>query len=202
MAIITNPIIHHQYKAIVIGVSAGGFNALHQVLPALPKEFPLSVAIVQHRMNTDDNFLIESLNNKCQLWVKEAEDKEPIQSGVVYIAPAGYHLLIESNRIFSLSVDELVNYSRPSIDVLFESAADAYGYELIGIVMTGANYDGKEGIRKIKEKGGLTIVQDPRNAEVATMPLAAISTQAIDYTLPLHDIAPFLIRLSEEERNG
>src|SRR5216683_3041728 len=127
-----------QYEAVVMGVSAGGIRALNTILSALPASFPSAIAIVQHVSESSDGFLAEHLNRSSALDVKEAEDREPLRAGVVYLAPAGYHLLIEADKTFSLSVDDRVQHSRPAIDVLFESAANVFGESLIGIVLTGA----------------------------------------------------------------
>lgn len=184
------------YEAVVIGVSAGGIEALKVILRALPKSFPLPVAIVQHRNECPDGFLAEYLNRTSEIAVSEAEDKEPLCAGHVYLAPAGYHLLIESDRSFSLSVDARVNYSCPSIDVLFESAADVFAGSLIGIVLTGANADGAQGLKAIKIRGGLAIVQDPETAQVAAMPHAALAATPVDYIVDLKQIAPLLTQMS------
>ena len=189
----------NKFQAVVIGVSAGGFQALHNILPEFPSDFPLPVIIVQHRMETSDDFFIRSLNEKSKLLVKEAEDKEDIQKGIIYIAPAGYHLLIEKDKSFALSIDAPVRYSRPSIDVLFETAAEAFLSGLIGDILTGANNDGSDDIKKIKKNGGLTIAQEPSGAESKEMPLAAISTNKIDYILPLDQIPKYLINLGENK---
>ena len=189
----------YDLRAVVIGVSAGGFQALHTILPLFPKNFLPPVIIVQHRMTGSDDFFVESLNRCCKLKVIEPDDKEKIQSGTVYIAPAGYHLLIEKDFSLSLSLDELVCYARPSIDVLFETAAHAYGAKLAGIILTGANTDGSNGIKMIKKYGGLTIVQTPETAEDNLMPRSAISTNSVDFILSLEDIPPFLAELLEEK---
>lgn len=178
-----------------MGVSLGGMGALNCILPYLPSDFALPVIIVQHTRSTSDNFLAHCLNEKCNLKVKEADEKENILRGVIYIAPPNYHLMVENDRTFSLSIDEPVNYARPSIDVLFETAADVYGINLIGLILTGANADGSQGLKRIKGAGGLAIVQDPRRAEADTMPRAAIMAADVDYVLPLEEIGPFLIRL-------
>ncbi len=188
----------YDFQAVVIGVSAGGFHALHKILPQLPKDFPLPIILVQHRMAGSDDFLMESLNSSCKLKVKESDEKEKITPGTVYIAPSDYHLLIEKDRTFSLSMDEPVCYARPSIDVLFETAAQTYKKCLIGIILTGANSDGSAGITEIKAKGGLTIAQDPETAEVNIMPLSAIATKSVDFVLPLEDIPSFLTGLLED----
>ena len=188
-------------QSVVIGASAGGYKAIHIILSALSAGFPLPVVIVQHRMagSDTDNFYIDSLQNSCILRVKEAKELEPILSGFVYIAPSGYHLLVEKNHTFSLSVDEPVCYSRPSIDVLFESAAKTYSSGLIGIILTGANNDGSNGIKKIKEYGGITIAQNPETAEVKLMPQSAINTKAVDFILDLENIIPFLKNFLEDK---
>ncbi len=192
----------NNYEAMVIGVSAGGFNALPVLLTRLPEHWPIPVIVVQHRMASPDNYMITAFDRNCALLVKEADEKEKITPGTVYIAPADYHLLVEKNRTFSLSVDEHVRYSRPSIDVLFETAADAYEDGLIGIVLTGANADGSEGIIKIKAHGGVTIAQNPDTAEVEMMPLSAIATKSVDFVLALEDIAPFLMDLLEGKHDS
>ena len=192
------------YEAIVIGVSAGGIEAMKAILPKLPSSFPLPIAIVQHRNDRSDSFLAEYLDRMSKIVVTEAEDKEPLYGGHAYLAPAGYHLLIEPNRCFSLSVDARVNYSCPSIDVLFESAAYAFADSLIGIVLTGANGDGAQGLKAVKSRGGLAIVQDPKSAQAAAMPSAAIQSTPVDHVVALEQIAPLLIQLTalQEEVYG
>jgi two-component system chemotaxis response regulator CheB len=193
-----------RHEAVVIGVSTGGIEALKAILSSLPASFPLPIAIVQHRDERSDGFLAEYLNGLSGLAVSEAEDKEPLCAGHAYLAPAGYHLLIESDRSFSLSVDPRVNYSCPSIDVLFESAADAFADSLIGIVLTGANADGAKGLKAIKARRGLAIVQDPKTAQAAAMPRAALEATAVDYLVDLQEIAPLLTRICamQEEAYG
>jgi len=180
------------YDAIVIGASAGGFVALAEILPRLPTALPQAVVVVQHLHPAGGEYMVEFLSQHCLLPVKEAEDKEPIKPGVIYVAAAQYHLLIERDRSFALSVDDKVNYSRPSIDVLFETAAAAYGPRLIGVVLTGANADGAAGLASIKARGGLTIVQDPATAEVSFMPQAAIAGTTVDHILDLAGIVKLL----------
>lgn len=181
-----------RYEAVVIGVSAGGLKALSTICSFLPADFPLSIIVVQHMHPNSDNFLAHHLNEICPVKVKQADEKERIESGVIYIAPPNYHLLIEEDKAFSLTVDAPVNFARPSIDVLFESAADVYGGYLIGIILTGANDDGSRGLKKIKESGGLTIVQDPKTAEAAAMPQAARAAAKPDHVLPLEEIGGYL----------
>lgn len=184
-----------------MGVSAGGLEALKVILPALPASFPLPIAIVQHRNERSDNFLSEYLDKISKITVKEAEDKEALCGGYAYIAPAGYHLFIEEDLSFSLSIDERVNYSCPSIDVLFESASDVLGKALIGVVMTGANADGAKGLKTIKQRGGFAIVQDPEMAEADTMPRAALAATKADYVIELEQIAPLLTQLGNKEKS-
>ena len=188
-----------KYKIIVIGASAGGIDALIEVLSPLPADFPIPVLVVQHLpTNNPENDLVKFLDGKCQLKVKEADDKELITPGNVYFAPANYHMLIENDNTVSLSIDEKVRYCRPSIDVLFESARDAFSSEIIGIILTGANTDGADGIRRIKNNGGITIVQNPETAELSVMPLAAIQSCDVDYILLLKEIPELLVKLSTE----
>lgn len=192
------------YEAAVIGVSAGGIEALKVLLPLLPASVPFPIVIVQHRDSRSSGFLSEYLNRMSEIAVSEAEDKEPLCAGHAYLAPAGYHLLIELDRTFSLSADARVNYSCPSIDVLFESAADAFQESLIGIVLTGANADGALGLKAIKARGGLAIVQNPATAESPAMPHAALRATAVDYIVEIEALAPLLMRLSafREELDG
>src|SRR5258706_10840484 len=142
------------YEAIVIGVSAGGMNAMKVMFSLLPEDFRIPIIIVQHISPRSDNQWIKFLNNESNLNIKEADKKEKIEPGNVYIAPPNYHLLIEKNKTFSLTVDERVNFARPAIDVLFESAAEAYKNKLIGVILTGSNNDGTKGIKRIKDCGG------------------------------------------------
>ncbi len=181
----------------MIGSSAGGLNALKVLLHGLSEGFNIPLIIVQHISADSENYLIQILNDIRKLQVKEADEKEQPMPGMAYLAPPNYHLLLEPDRTFTLTIDERVNYARPSIDVLFETAAEAYKDKLIGIILTGANNDGSKGLKKIKDFGGLTIVQDPETAEVASMPRAAILTSAVDQIIPLEEIAPFLNSLTD-----
>jgi two-component system chemotaxis response regulator CheB len=185
-----------RYRAVVIGVSAGGIEALTLLLPALPAGFPVPVAIAQHRDPRADNFLAGYLDRLSRIAVSEAEDKEPFCAGHAYLAPAGYHLLLEADCTLSLSVDARVNHSCPSIDVLFESAADVFARSLIGIVLTGANADGAHGLKAIKARGGMAIVQDPETAQAAAMPRAALAATPVDHVVALAGIAPLLLSVS------
>jgi len=188
------------YKAIVIGASAGGLNALKSILVALDPGFNLPVLIVQHISPYSDNYITQHLNNLILLRVKEADEKEPITSGTVYFAPPNFHMLIEDDYTIAFSVEAKVSYARPSIDVLFESAAYVYGNALIGVLLTGANNDGSKGLRIIKEFGGLTIVQDPSTAEVDAMPLSAIRLFKPDHVLPLDEIANTLNKINKKQK--
>lgn len=179
-------------QAIVIGSSAGALEALSSILPALPARFTLPVIGVVHLPSDRRSILAELLQRKCRVQVREAEDKEPIEVGTVYLAPPDYHLLVETDKSLSLSSDEPVLFSRPSIDVLFESAADAYGCGLTGIVLTGANQDGAKGLRAVVAAGGAAIVQNPRGAFAAAMPEAAIEMCPSAQILSLDAIAHYL----------
>jgi two-component system, chemotaxis family, protein-glutamate methylesterase/glutaminase len=183
------------YDLVCIGASWGGLKALGRVLADLPAEFDLPVAIAQHRHpDSQPETLAELLHAQTNRPVLDAEDKMAIEPGHVYIAPPNYHLLIERGS-FALSVDERVHFARPSIDVLFETAADAYGAGVIGIILTGANNDGAHGLARIKSIGGVALIQDPLGAARRTMPEAAIAATAADAILPLEAIGRFLYGL-------
>ncbi|MFA6153513.1 chemotaxis protein CheB [Mesorhizobium sp.] len=179
-------------EAIVIGASAGALDALSAILPALPEGFRLPVIVVVHVPPDKRSMLAELFQAKCRVSVREAEDKEPIVGGTVYFAPPDYHLLVEADRYLSLSSDEPVLFSRPSIDVLFETAADAYGPALMAIVLTGANHDGAKGMRAVVEAGGSAIVQSPKGAFASAMPEAAIEMCPSASVLSLSAIAAYL----------
>ena len=182
------------YEAIVIGLSSGGMNALKIMFSLLPADFKTPIIIVQHISPRSENQWISLLNDKSNLLIKEADEKEKIEPGIVYIAPPNYHLLVEKDKTFTLTIEERVNYARPSIDVLFESAAEAYKSKLIGVILTGSNNDGTNGLKRIQEYGGLTIVQDPGTAESAFMPACAIAAIKPEYILPLEEIIELLIK--------
>lgn len=184
------------YELVAIGTSLGGLHALETLLSGLPKQFPLAVAIVQHRYRESGDTLSRLLQNYSALPVREPEDKEAIAPGTVYLAPADYHLLVEPGN-FALSTEAPVTYARPSIDVLFESAADAYAERTIGVILTGANHDGVQGLAVIKAHAGLTIAQEPKTAECPIMPAAAIAAVTVDWILPLPEIAPLLVNLCQ-----
>jgi len=190
----------HNYRLVTIGCSMGGMKALEVIFQALPEDFPLPIAVVQHRYRTSNESLPEYYRRHSHLSVVDALDKQWIQPGHVYLAPADYHLLVDPEGELSLSVDERVEYARPSIDVLFESAAEAFGEGVIGVVLTGANTDGARGAKKIKERGGFVLVQDPATAESPEMPRAAIAASRVDRILPLDRIGPFLVELCRNSR--
>jgi two-component system chemotaxis response regulator CheB len=182
-------------RAVAIGASAGAVQALLQILPALPADYPAPIFIVVHVPSDRDNALVALFQSKCAIRVKEAEDKEMAIAGTAYFAPSDYHLLVESDGGLSLSSDELVNHSRPSIDVLLESAADAYGDALIGVVLTGANEDGAIGLRAIVDAGGLAVVEDPAGAYAPAMPAAALKATASAEVMSLDSITAYLASL-------
>lgn len=181
--------------AVVVGASAGGVEALLTVFSDLPAGYGLPLICVLHLPESRDSLLADLFSRRLALRVKEAQDKEDLSPGTLYFAPPGYHLSIESDRSFSLSREEPLHYSRPSIDVLFESAADSFQERLVGILLTGANQDGAAGLASIKRAGGLTIVQDPLEAQVSTMPEAALATHVPDHILPLRGIRALLAQL-------
>jgi two-component system chemotaxis response regulator CheB len=186
------------YQAIVIGVSTGGVVALKQLLGALPGNFPLPLLVVTHVTPDSDNSLALLLDSLCTIRVKEADEQEAIVPGTAYLAPANYHLLVERGNRLALSIDPPVNFARPSVDILFETAADVYGAALIGIILTGAGFDGAKGLLKVKNSGGVTIIQDPADAEMDSMPKTALQLLHPDYVVTLIDIPPLLITLAEE----
>jgi two-component system chemotaxis response regulator CheB len=184
-------------EAVVIGASAGGFEALLAILQGLPATYPMPLVAVLHLPDNHESKLAELFGYRLALQVREARDKEPLARGTLYFAPPGYHLSIETDRSFSLSCEDRVSYARPSIDVLFASAVDAYGTSLAGVLLTGANYDGAAGLAGMRVAGALTIVQDPASAEVATMPEAALRRMRPDLILPLAEIHSVLRKLGE-----
>ncbi|KAB8316922.1 chemotaxis protein CheB [Tolypothrix campylonemoides VB511288] len=189
------------FQLVVVGASLGGLQALEVLLAGLPKNFPVPVAIVQHRHKSSDDKLRMMLQEYSPLVVIEPQDKEEIVPGCIYLAPADYHLMIEAGSgsvpypCFSLSTDAPVTYARPSIDVLFETAADTYAEKLIGVLLTGANHDGTRGMEKIRARGGRTVVEEPSTAACSTMPKAAIARGVAQNILPLAEIAPFLVKI-------
>jgi two-component system, chemotaxis family, protein-glutamate methylesterase/glutaminase len=182
-------------EAVVIGASAGGVDALTVLFADLPAHWRLPVVVVIHLPQDHDSGLVEVFRQRTPVAVEEARDKAPVTAGTVYFAPPGYHLSIERDRCFSLSCEPPVLFSRPAIDLLMASAADAYGPALAGVLLTGANDDGAAGLLRIHRAGGLTIVQDPADALVSVMPLAALRTHRPDFVLPLSRIRTLLLQL-------
>jgi two-component system chemotaxis response regulator CheB len=178
--------------AVVIGGSAGGVEALSVLLPALPADMTAALLVVIHLPRDRPSLLPEIFARKCAARVREAQDKEPVEPGAVYFAPSNYHLLVDCGPQLALSVDELVHYSRPSIDVLFESAADVYKKRLLGIILTGANEDGAQGLVAVHAAGGITVVQDPATAHSPQMIRSALKLHAPDHVLSLNEIAAML----------
>ena len=171
---------------------------MSEILGRLPADFPVPVIVVQHRAKESQDLFEEVLQRKCAIIIKQADEKEHIESGRVYVAPPNYHLLIETDRTFSLSSDPPVQYSRPSIDVLFETAALTYKDKLIGIILTGSNSDGAAGISAIRKMGGLTIAQDPAEAQYSLMTQASIDTKQVQHIWRLKEIRDFLQTLARE----
>lgn len=188
------------FDAIVIGGSAGSIEALAVLLPALPATQRAAVFIVLHLPRDRPSLLCDIFQPRCALPLREAQDKEPVEAGTVYFAPPDYHLLVDAGPTLALSVDDPVHFSRPSIDVLFESAADAYAGRLLAILLSGANYDGARGIAAVQAAGGTTIVQDPESAPMSTMPEAALQLCTPAHVLPPQRIADWLAALPQGGR--
>lgn len=186
----------NQVQVIVMGGSAGALDALFTILPALPRQFTLPIALVLHIPPDRPSYLPSVLGAKCHLGVHEVDDKEPIVGGNVYVAPPSYHLLLERQRRFSLSVDEPVHFSRPSIDVLFESAVEAFGAAVVGVLLSGANEDGAQGLTRIRRAGGMAVVQAPATAAAPCMPEAALRVAGADRILSPAAIGAFLADLA------
>ena len=189
------------YEIVVVGTSWGGLNAVRELIVSLPREFGLPLVVVQHRHRQSDHLLASLLQDSTPLCVTEIEDKAPITPATVYVAPADYHLLVEPG-FFSLSTDEPVRYSRPSIDVTFVSAADTYGERTAGVVLTGANEDGALGLRRVVDRGGVAYVQIPATAESPAMPRAAMKTVPEAHVLTLRQIATELAALPTLSSSG
>jgi two-component system chemotaxis response regulator CheB len=187
-----------QYEAVVIGASAGGLAALSGILKGLPVDFQLPLIVIQHRSTDQRDLLEEVLQSKCLIRIKQADEKEKIEAGVVYLAPSDYHLLVEMDRSFSLNCDEKVNFARPSIDLLFETASEVYGNKLIGIILTGAGRDGAAGIQSVRRQGGYTIAQHPGKASFPDMPRAAIETGSVQSIFTPEEIREFLLNIGKK----
>ncbi len=184
------------YEIVMIGVSAGGAEALMRLFSKLPGTLSIPIVIVQHLHPDQSDDYVNIFFPYSQLKVTEAREKVALEPRSIYIAPPNYHLLIERDKTLSLSIDKQVNFSRPSVDILFESGADAYGKAAIGIVLTGANSDGAAGLRYLAQRGGLTIVQSLDEAKFPDMPSAALEACDVDYVLTLDEIAGLITKLA------
>lgn len=189
--------ITDKYKAVVIGGSAGSFQPIVQILSSIPREFPLPIFLCLHRLKHVRHGFVEALSIKSQKDIIEPMDKESIKKGIVYLAPANYHMAVELGNSVSLNTEELINNSRPAIDITFESAAYVYRDKLIGILLSGANKDGAIGMQKIKHRKGLTIIQDIEESMINAMPLAAKNIVDIDYELKVDEIIAFLLKINK-----
>jgi two-component system, chemotaxis family, protein-glutamate methylesterase/glutaminase len=192
--------LNNSYKAVVIGGSAGSFQGMVKILSQLPKGFPLPIIMCLHRLKHVRNGFVEALSIKSVVQVTEPHDKENIKKGSVYLAPANYHMSVELGNYFALSTEEMVNNSRPSIDITLTTCGFVYKDRLIGILLSGANRDGALGMKNIAEKGGLTIVQDPAECVIDTMPRAALAVTKIDHVLKVDQIVEFFKELDKEYR--
>ena len=189
------------YSIAVVGTSWGGLAALRELVAALPLDLMIPVVLIQHRHRMSDHLLATFLQDRTSLRVSEVEDKTPIEPGSIYVAPPDYHLLVESGH-FTLSVEEPIRYSRPSIDLTFSTAADVFGDRTIGAVLTGANADGAEGLRRIAERGGLTLVQEPSTAESPTMPNAALKAVPSSRVLTVGAIGELIGKMGQRHPQG
>lgn len=192
--------LNNSYKAIVIGGSAGSFQAIVKILAQLPKDFSLPVIMCLHRLKHVRNGFVEALSIKSIVQVTEPNDKEFIKKGSVYLAPANYHLSVELGNHFALSTEEMINNSRPAIDITLESCAYVFKDKLIGVLLSGANSDGAAGMKSIADKGGLTIVQQPSECMIDTMPKAALFITKIDHVLKVNELIEFFAELDEQYR--
>ncbi|HMG94933.1 MAG TPA: chemotaxis protein CheB [Gemmatimonadaceae bacterium] len=182
------------YSIVAVGTSWGGLSAMTKLLGSLPEDFPIPIVVVQHRSKDSDRLLVQLLQDATGLKVCEIEDKDVLSAGTVHVAPADYHVLVESGYL-SLTLEEPVRFSRPSIDVMFTSAADAYGPATIGVILTGANEDGAMGLADIVKRGGTALIQDPKTAEIKIMPGAALQAAPTAEVLSLDNLARRLIEL-------
>lgn len=194
--------LHNQYKAVVIGGSAGSFQVINKILNGLPADFELPLIMCLHRLKHVRHGFVEALNIKSQTVIEEPNDKDVIKKGKIYLAPSNYHLSIELGNSFSLSTEDMVNNSRPSIDITLDTAAYVYRNKLIGILLSGANRDGAMGMKKIKDRGGLTIVQNPAECMIDTMPTAAMRLTQIDHVLNTAQILEFLLELHKKYKQA
>jgi two-component system, chemotaxis family, protein-glutamate methylesterase/glutaminase len=192
--------LNNSYKAVVVGGSAGSFQGMVKILSQLPKGFPLPIIMCLHRLKHVRNGFVEALSIKSVVQVTEPHDKESIKKGSVYLAPANYHMSVELGHHFALSTEEMMNNSRPAIDITLSTCGFVYKDRLIGILLSGANRDGALGMKNIAEKGGLTIVQDPLECMIDTMPKAALAVTKIDHVLKVDQIVEFFKELDKQYR--
>jgi two-component system, chemotaxis family, protein-glutamate methylesterase/glutaminase len=192
--------LNNSFKAVVIGGSAGSFQGMVKILSQLPKGFPLPIIMCLHRLKHVRNGFVEALSIKSVVQVMEPHDKENIKKGSVYLAPANYHMSVELGNYFALSTEEMVNNSRPAIDITLGTSAFVYKDKLVGILLSGANRDGALGMKQIHDRGGLTIVQDPAECMIDTMPKAALALTKIDHVLKVDQIVEFLKELDKQYR--
>lgn len=190
------------FDLVAVGASLGGLAALRALLSGLPADFDVPIAIVQHRRADEGSRLVELLARATPLAVREPDDKEPIERGTVYVAPAGYHLLVEAPGSLALSVDEPVAFARPSIDVLFESAAQVYGRRLAAVLLTASSQDGAAGIAAVAAAGGVTVVEDPTTAASPVAGLAALALTRVQHVRPLAELGPLLGGIARGDRAG
>jgi two-component system, chemotaxis family, protein-glutamate methylesterase/glutaminase len=190
--------LNNSYKAVVIGGSAGSFQGIVKILAQLPKTFPLPIIMALHRLKHVRNGFVEALSLKSVVQVVEPYDKEPIKKGAVYLAPSNYHMSVELGHYFALSTEEMINNSRPAIDITLGTAAYVYRDKLIGILLSGANRDGGLGMKHIKDKGGITIVQEPSECMIDAMPKAAMALTPIDHIMKVDQIIQFLTELDKQ----
>jgi len=192
--------LNSSYKAVVIGGSAGSFQGITKILSQLPKTFPLPIIMCLHRLKHVRNGFVEALSIKSVFPVVEPYDKEQIKKGGVYLAPSNYHMSVELGNYFAMSTEEMINNSRPAIDITLGTAAYVFREKLIGILLSGANRDGGMGMKHIKDKGGLTIVQEPTECMIDTMPKAAMTLTKIDHVLKVDDIVSLINELDKHYR--
>lgn len=189
------------YRLVVLGCSWGGFKALRRIFTDLPADFPVPIVVAQHRLAQAGDGLDASMQSASRLPITDVTDKEPLVGGAIYLAPSDYHTIVEGKSL-ALSTEDAVNFARPSIDVLFESAADSYRDSLIAVILTGANEDGAQGLLRVRELGGYTIVEDPGSAVRREMPDAALGKVRPDRVLRLEEIGPHLVELCMTKVGG
>ena len=189
------------YQLVVIGCSWGGFQGLRRLFSDLPADFPIPIVVVQHRLAQANDGLDASMQSASAIPIMDVTDKEPLVGGAIYLAPSDYHTIIDGKSL-ALSTEDAINFARPSIDVLFETAANSYGDSLIAVILTGANDDGAQGLRRVKELGGYTIIQDPGSAVRREMPDAALAQVRPDFVAPLEEIGPHLVQLCASRIGG